>query len=305
MPAHLHQTGNKTPLSLLEKKIGWNKMEINIPSAWEIDSLETTHLLIGEDSHPKIEIKWTEAPKRFSLDKYLKKFIKQTQAQLDISIQEQTTPAGFTHPQQSFDFFFFTWQGHGSTSDGCLIFCNHCKRLTMIRFFNNNPISSDMALTILQTFQDHPQTNHCNLWQLFGLSFWSPEEYTLKSYDFKPGAFNIILTAHKKELSFYSWGPASFLLSNSDLSEFALSRIESLEGFAKAGTCQKGPFLEWAFRQEKFKNASKLPLMEHFNTYTLFRICHDTEQNRILGIQINSAKQFESSLIKESILGDA
>ena len=91
----------------LEKKIAWNGICLKIPPAWEIDSLDADHMLIGEDGSPRTEIKWTEAPKQFTLEKYLKKFIFQSQKMLNIKIHELPTPESFSHPAGHFEFFFF------------------------------------------------------------------------------------------------------------------------------------------------------------------------------------------------------
>ena len=57
----------------LKKKIAWNAISFQVPSAWEIDSLDTSHILIGKNGTPELEIKWTDSPTQFTLEKYLKK----------------------------------------------------------------------------------------------------------------------------------------------------------------------------------------------------------------------------------------
>ena len=58
---------------LLQKKFAWNGVSLRIPMSWEIDSLDKEHVIIGEDTQPRMEIKWTDSPGKFTLEKYLKK----------------------------------------------------------------------------------------------------------------------------------------------------------------------------------------------------------------------------------------
>jgi len=291
-------------INFLMKKIAWNGISLKIPTPWEIDSLQADHLIIGKNSSPEIEIKWTDAPGQFTLEKYLKKFIAKSQKLLHIKIHELSTPLSFKHPVKTFEFFFFSWESASSKGNGTLIFCTLCKRLTMIRFFSDSQIiSPSLPHSILTSYLDHPMADQAD-WQLFGLDFSAPKRFKLIEYSFKPGYYTLILKHEKTTLTVFSWGPASFLLSTSGLSEFATQRLPGLKGFATAGHCPRGSYLEWSFRQGRFKNAEILPVFNRYEIFTIFRICHDTHQNRIFGIQVVSPVKFETNLISRSMIGD-
>ncbi len=288
----------------LLKRIAWDRVSISVPSDWEVDSLDDTHLMMGKNGTAQIEIKWAEGPRQFTLDAFLKKIITKTRKQLRIAIHERPTPGTFTHPMTGFEFFFFDWDGHGEKGSGAFVFCNHCKRLSLIRFFQ--PFGSshtDEYFQVLQSFRDHPEQKQVS-WAMFGMDFTAPASFHLKEYSFKPGAFRVDLKDKKDLLCFYSWGPATFLLSKMDLSAFALQRISLISGLARAGSCTRGNYLEWSFRKEKFKNAKMVPFFNHLSLYSVFRICHDEKKNRILGIQADSPVKFQRELIQGSSLHD-
>ncbi len=291
---------NKLPL----KPLAWNGIVLKIPVTWEVESLDAGHMIIGDQGQAKTEIKWAEAPKKFILAKYLKKFISRSQKQLGIKIHEQATPESFSHLKAYFEFFFFSWESDTSTGDGTLIFCNHCKRLTMIRFFSKSSgLSKALQTSIIQSFDDHPEKNQ-TLWQVFGLNFPTPSHFKLQEFSFKPGRYGINFKYKKTKLDIFSWGPAEFLLSKQTLSEFAFQQFPQIIGFAKTGFCSHGSYLEWAFKKPRFKNAQMIPLLSHFALFNIFRICHDPEFNRIFGVMVESGKQFEHHIIKGSMLGD-
>ncbi|MCF6248332.1 MAG: hypothetical protein L3J69_13385 [Desulfobacula sp.] len=288
----------------LSKDIAWNGISLKVPFSWDIDSLDANHMLIGSDGAPEIEIKWTDAPKRFTLEKYLKKFISQSQKHLHIKIHELPAPKSFSHPSQALEFFFFSWESKTSKGNGTLIFCSLCKRLTMVRFFFDvlNPYNA-LHSNILSSFSDHSVSGQMQ-WQLFGLAFSTPDFLKLIEYSFKPGFYIIHLNHKKTTLKVFSWGPASFLISKLSLCEFAMERLPQLKGFAKAGICKRGNCLEWTYRHGRFKNAETLPFIKRFSSFAKFRICHDQKANRILGVMVNSHDNYDQELIKGSMIGD-
>ncbi len=286
------------------KNIAWNGISIKIPFSWEIDSLDPAHMLIGDEGQPKMEVKWSEAPKRFTIEKYLKKFISQSQRLLHIKIYELPTPNSFSHPMQTLKFFFFSWESKTSKGNGTLIFCSFCKRLSMVRFFSNVQIShNSLHSIILSSFSDHASSGQMR-WEVFGLEFATPKSFELIDYSFKPGSYIIHLSYQKTTLKVFSWGPASFLISKISLSEFALERLPELTGFSEAKICHRGNCLEWSYKHGRFKNADKLPFFQQFSLYTKFRICHDQQANRILGIMVISPDNFDQKLIEGSMIGD-
>ena len=56
----------------VKKQLAWNRIAFKIPEAWEIESLDYTHLIVSEDGNPKIEIKWTEQIRSKDLKQILK-----------------------------------------------------------------------------------------------------------------------------------------------------------------------------------------------------------------------------------------
>lgn len=288
----------------LLKSIAWNGIELKIPVTWEIDSLDAGHMLIGEEGLPRMELKWTDASANQSFVKYMKKFITRSQKELGIKIIEQQTPASFSHPRTYFEFFFFNWQGQTASGYGALIFCTHCNRLTMIRFFpESTGLPGPLEQSIILSFDDHPGGDEM-FWKIFGLDFPTPSHFRLAEYSFKPGVYSIFFKDGKTNLGIFSWGPAEFLLSQADLTEFALGRVPGIEGLARTGYCSHGSFLEWNYRSPRFKNAGLIPFLDRFSLFSIFRICHDPECNRIFGVKVDSPRRYEHDVIKRSLLGD-
>jgi len=288
--------------NLLTKKIAWNGISLMMPEAWEIDTLDAAHMIIGKEGTPETEIKWTDAPGQFTLEKYLKDFISRAQKLLSIKIREQPTPHFFLSPDNNFKFFFFSWESVLSKGTGTLIFCPHCKRLTMIRFFSESKISRDsLQALILNSFKDHPEAEKIN-WQVFGFNFSTPLSLKLLEYSFNPGCYIINFKQKKTIITIFNWGPAAFLLSKISLAEFAKQRLPRLKGLAKVKSLPHGNYLEWAYHHGRFKNAELLPFMKKF--FTVFRIYHNKPLNRLFGIMADSPDTFERDLINKINIGN-
>lgn len=288
---------------LLQKRFAWNGVSLRLPMTWEIESLDKSHVIIGEDTQPRMEIKWTGSPKKFTLEKYLKNFITQTQKKLKIKIYERPTPDFFNPITQNLEFFFFSWESASSSGRGSLVFCSHCKKLSLIRFFSKSK-TDILQNPILLSYKDHSNDGH-NYWQVFGLHFSTPNRFRMTDYSFKPGCYILDFDHKKTRLTIYSWGPASFLLSKTNITAFATQRLTQLQGFAKSGVCKYGNYFQWNYRPGILKkNAHLLPILDRYSRYIIFRICQEKINNRIIGIMVDSREKFEHGLIKESIIGD-
>jgi hypothetical protein len=280
------------------KKICWNSVSLKIPEPWEIDSLDSSHVLIGEEGIPKVEVKWSNSPNKFTLEKFLKKFVAVSEKQLNIKIHEQSLPKFFSHPEVNFEFFFFLWESKSSTGKGVLIFCNHCKKLTMIRFFSNADIKlNSLPVQTLYSFTDHPTSDNVD-WQIFDLSFSIPREFKLMDYSFQPGGYTMRFNYKKNSAQVFSWGPALFLLSKQNLEAFAIQRLPELQGGISSGTCMRGEYVEWCFRGGLSNYLEKVSFLNYFSIVTVFRIIHDRANNRLLGFMIKSPGNYNYDLMK-------
>jgi len=288
---------------LLQKKFAWNGIALKIPMSWEIDSLDNDHVIIGEDTEPRMEIKWIDSPRKFTLEQYLKNFISQTQKKLKIEIQESMTPRSFKQTDPDLEFFFFSWKSASSSGSGSLIFCSHCKKLSLIRFFPASKNIDVLLESILLSYKDHLSNDRID-WQVFGLRFSTPPGFKITDYSFKPGCYTLDFEYQKTKLTVFSWGPASFLLSKTSITEFATQRLNRLQGFATSGVCKCGDYFQWKYMTGILKNNHNLPVLNHYSRYIIFRISREKASNRIIGVMVDSRRKFKQDLIKESIIGD-
>jgi len=188
------------PKELLQKKFAWNGVSLRLPMTWEIDSLDKDHVIIGEDTQPRMEIKWTDSPEKFTLERYLKNFIAQTQKKLKIKIYERSTPDSFKQTNPDLEFFFFSWESASSFGRGSLIFCSHCKKFSLIRFFSKSKTFDLLQESILLSYKDHSNDGH-NYWQVFGLHFSTPHKFSMTDYNFKPGCYILNFESKKTKLT--------------------------------------------------------------------------------------------------------
>ncbi len=282
-----------------EKMIAWNGMSVLVPAAWEVDSIEPSHLLIGQDNTQKIEIKWTQRLIKHSLEKYVRKFITQSQKLLGIKIHEEATPRHFIPENPSFNFFFFTWESKTASGNGVLLLCSHCRRLTIIRFFNTfRWKKASLMEAIIQSYTDHSETDICQ-WAVFGMKISIPDSFKLKTFQFKPGHYQIQLHDKRKRLSLYSWGPASFLLSSTSLENFAKQQIKLPPDGKILNDSNNSQSIQWEFRNPLFEKLNIPETISRLIGFTIFKITHTEKQNRITGILLDAPRTQAHNLMQK------
>ncbi len=288
---------------LEQKPIAWNNISIKVPLSWEIESLTKDHMIICEDHTPKLEIKWSEPKRKSSVEQFLKPFISQTQKNLGITIKESAQPQGFKEPDQNQDFLFFTWQGDSGNGNGCIVFCHRCGRLSLLRFFTSSFKDPSVIQDTIASFKDHTDKSSA-FWSVFGMQFFTPNGSKLIAYDFKPGALNLSFKQGRVTFTLYSWGPANFLLSDKRLDQFANERLKLGMPFTQSGTENRGDFCLWEYQSGLTPYIRNIPLLSGLSQYSLFRVTHDTDQNRILGIFIQSPFRYERNLMMRLMIGE-
>ncbi len=151
--------------------------------------------------------------------------------------------------------------------------------------------------SIIQSYLDHSESMNTD-WIIFGMEFSIPSYFQLKNFSFNPGVFEIGFKGKKTLLRLYSWGPASFLLSQKDLEKFARGRLTLPQKVTLYGNSNQGKFFQWEFQNPLFGKVQTPQHLAWMKKYNIFRVCHDDEKNRILGAFIESSKTYEHHLIQ-------
>lgn len=208
------------------KEVGWNGIRISVPEPWETDRLGDRYILLECDGFPIFEAKWDKIKGKFYPDKHVKQlkslFQKQQTGQ---NINSWVIPPNWSKVLSAYNIAGFKWEGTLFTGKGIILFCQDCRCATFMQFYEprhpKNIWSDSIDYPgILSSFQDHSTSGIC-LWSVFDIRTELPDHFKLVRHSFIPGAFELTFEAEGYRMSFYRWSPASVILFETDLAEFA------------------------------------------------------------------------------------
>ena len=281
------------------KTIAWNGISLAVPEEWDLGAMGLNHLLFGENREPTLEVTWTEASARGSLEKQMKRFTSRVRKRLGITVSPLGIPFNPAKNGSPVTVAGFSWKSASSHGRGGLVLCHRCRRIAMLRFFDRcQSLSESLVSTIVGSYEDGCGKDGCS-WQLFGLILSTPGGFRLDRYSFQPGAFSMAFRGRGQGMTVYSWGPASFLLLKGGLAEFARQRIDLPDKAPLPGEGENGASLVWEWQRFPWN-------FGFLQSYERFRIWHDRTINRILGLKLVSnsregRKKMEGSIIYHDI----
>jgi len=204
------------------KETAWNGICFRAPAHWEIGRIGLRYLLLETLDGPQLEIKWAPVKGKFSLEKQLKQLAGMQHRQVRKSFQVCHLPEQWNAVLRRFTATGFIWRGTELNGRGLLLFCPQCRTATLIQFYlRANERLDPAAAFLLESFKDH---GHTRL-SVFDIQAELPQGFSLKSYRFNPGEFELSFANDRHTVILYRWSPAAVLLHNQTLTEFADSRI--------------------------------------------------------------------------------
>lgn len=174
-------------ISHLIKDLHWNGIHLQLPRNWEVIFSGKNHLLLENDFHPILELRWNNATKE-SIPKQKKRIEKQMARELPGSIYEIETPQKFHQLPANFETFWYSRHEHGDASTAILS-CKTCPTLVLLRFHEYHQDISVTLYQILSSLRCHPHgsTGQLQPWTIQDLHFTLPESYSLKNYTIGAG----------------------------------------------------------------------------------------------------------------------
>ena len=276
-------------------EIAWNGISFNKPAVWEIATLGRNYLMIGTHEYPRMEITWGISDKPASYQRDIKKLLSRIYKQHLSAVDPWVPSAAWLAALNSYETSGFTWKRSETISFGVIVSCSTCRRVSLIQFFqhaNEPDLFHDIAPRVLSSFIDHTNGND-RQWAVFDIRAILPTEFLIKTYQFSSGYMEMVFLSHGRQISFYRWSPASVLLSDRKLIDFAKSlHIYPDESTQNAEDANR---IEW-------ESVPSFGLWMRFAaffpgrfSYHRVLIRHDIENNRILAIKAESKHKMDSS----------
>jgi hypothetical protein len=276
------------------KELAWNGIRFKVPFSWEICAIDAQHLMLEETSEPVMEIKWRQVKENFSHQAQLHQLTVRNRKHTIETVSKCSVPSEWKKALGAYESIGFSWQGNQMAGVGVILYCPQCRNATMLQFYKSGSRAiSHLAKHILASFQDHSQENW-SLWSVFDIRARIPRTFRLVRHCFETGEFKLIFEGENQKITLYRWAPASVLLSNGDLVQFANTRLGlpleehcyiRLDGINTT---------EW--ETSRF-NATRTRLWDRIlpkPSCMRFRLWHLEHKNRIMGVRVEGQKPIDS-----------
>ena len=281
------------------KEIAWNGIRFRVPLSWEIARIGARHLILEEDSDPAMEVKWGFIQGRFSHRVYLKRLGAFRSRQLKKTITEWVLPEKWEKALAGFQARGFSWQTQKKGGRGVILYCSMCHNAALIQFFHSkSSTSGKIPLEVLGTFQDHREDG-LTLWAVYDIRAVVPAYFKLVGHRFETGNYELTFAHRDQKIFLYRWAPASILLAERGLKQFAEAISDFSAGEPVPVNMDGGPAVELSL-SPRIKWLSRFRVKPCFHWLGLW---HLEKKNRILGVKMQGKRPFDIQMLDRVCVG--
>lgn len=199
----------------MRKLVSWNKVQVKLPSGWEITSEGGTSingvLVAAPEQGAKLEIYWRRGkPGDFpgAYNKYLEKLVKKGYARknrFSINVLKHKAQGDFLKGEET-KVFTVSW------------FCEDTRRLFIVQL-DGESASMGLFTSILNSIHCHPIYNGMVDWKLMGIGLRLYEDYFVNLRDFKIGYSMAYFLSRDKKVHVVQYSIARYVIESQELSE--------------------------------------------------------------------------------------
>lgn len=287
------------------KEAGWNGVRLETPFTWQPGEIGRRYLLFEDRGRPVLELKWGKIKGRFNPDQVMRKLAPARRRQRPGIFEQWSPPDPLQKALAAYQFHGFGWKTSHISAKGLLLYCPLCKTATLIQFLKQNDGGDGdgrINSHILRSFRDHGEDGR-HLWALYDICARVPEAFTLVDFHFHPGYFALHFEQARQQLSLRRWSPAGVILGRQSLEVFATGNMAPAErgqevrirtgnsavDGALLPVATSIPGLGWIGRRLKR------------NRYQLWRVWHDTANNRILAVSLQDTRAIDKQWFHQMV----
>ena len=283
--------------------VGWNGVRFSVPADWQVGSIGPRYLLFQNEIGPVMEVKWAPIKGAFSRRAYFRRLRMHQDRKLGRALSETPLPEAWAEALSAYETQGFSWSQAGCGGSGAIIFCPDCRNASLIQF-HNDPSGQppDRTDEVMASFRDHPDSERV-LYSLFDIKAQVPTEFRLVRHQFEAGRFSLHFADKGRELDLFRWGPASILLKNRSLVEFA----ESLEGLPPGPPAKVEPdgpeAFQWTSGPPRSLAARLARRLKNRPRHQWVRLWKLDDKNRIHGVWMTSKAAPDPELFNDLCAG--
>ena len=182
----------------------------------------------------------------------------------------------------------FAWQSEAIGGRGVLIYSPESRTATLIQFYSGDPALAELAAPrLLASFRDQVSRSIMP-WAVFDIRAEIPVEYELQRFQFEVGRYELRFSTKNRKLRMFRLGPAAVLLRRQDLRAMAKDSLDSkgkqpLQWLRSDAAVVEGQIVPSSVVARVASKIRRRP------AYRIFRLWHEVDKNRILGVHISGS----------------
>jgi len=275
--------------------LGWAGVRLTVPSHWQVAGIGRDYLLLGEGTHPRLELKSAPVRGAFHLQRHLRRLERGTRG-AGVDFRSVPVPRRWAPLVRGLQAAAFAWESVRGAGTGLLLFCPCCRRATLVQFHGSRPEAADGVERVLANLAFHPVAGW-NLVALYDIRAEVPESFRLEDFRFAPGHFRLSLADARARLTLQRFAPADVLRQRMDLE--ALAGAAGLLDGAAAAPCRRLPdVVEWSWTAAG-GDGLWARLRRQRPRARRLRLWHVAPANRILAVGLESAAPHAETLFAE------
>lgn len=213
----------------------WNGVALHHPATWEVGRLDRDQLFWSAGSKAALEIRWALHKGRFDPKRQFKRFARQARRKGLPQPEPWQVPETWRVALAQFTVSGFRWRRSDEAGSGLLVYCPHCRRLSLIQIHPALADQPQMIPSLLGSFRDHPDGEDLRV-RIFGIRARLPLGSHLTQFRFETGQYRLLWRKDRLRIGLYRWAPAATILARQPLPAFAGDHFQlSAQGRAHSG----------------------------------------------------------------------
>jgi hypothetical protein len=280
------------------KEFAWNGIRFMAPVAWQVGKIGARHLMLEEESGPVLEIKWGRVKGGFSKQAHLRRLAALHRKELGKSVRQCPLPAAWEKALGKYKATGFSWRGKTIGGMGVLLYCPTCQNATLIQFYQKGSNQTKkIPERLLASLRDHRRDKQV-IWSLFDIRARIPEYFQLVRHRFEAGEFELAFASGGQRITLHRWGPASILLCDRDLVQFARTVLPHPQAKPHPVTGAGGKAVEWGVEPPPPRYDHWWSWIRAKSSFQWFRLWHVEGKNRILGVRAEGKETIDPRFLE-------
>ena len=198
---------------------------MQVPLDWELGAFDgdqsSGYLRLDDMFVPRVEIRWKRSSRYNDINQATERYLKSLQKSKN-PLQRQPTPLTLAIDwPNDLQVRCYRWKGQYECV-AAVMQCLTCKRISVVQiFFPEGTFSAAVYKRILSSLHDHNPADVA-YWDFYLMHVRTPSSWKLLGHKFNPGYAELSFSGPGKlQADFRRWGPASVILQDSDLEQWA------------------------------------------------------------------------------------